>query len=48
MKNYKGNTKNMITRNFSLKELEVIGKGGSGILIKCFDEGKWEFFGLKI
>ena len=38
----------MIIENFSLEELEVIGKGASGKLIKCFDEGKWKFFGLKI
>jgi hypothetical protein len=29
-------------------ELETIGKGGSGKIIKCFDEKSWRFYALKI
>ena len=38
----------MIDENYTLKELEVIGKGAFGSVVKCFDEKKWSFYAMKI
>ena len=38
----------MIDKNFQLKELEVLGKGSFGEVVKCFDEKSWQFFAMKI
>ena len=47
-KNYKGDLMQMINMNFELKELEMIGKGGFGRVIKCFDKKSWKFYAMKI
>jgi hypothetical protein len=28
--------------------LEVLGKGGSGQVVKCFDKNTWQFYAYKI
>ena len=38
----------MIDMNFELKELEKIGKGTFGRVIKCFDKKSWKFYAMKI
>ena len=38
----------MIDMNFDLKELQIIGKGSFGRVIKCFDKKSWKFYALKI
>ena len=38
----------MIDNNFELKELEVLGEGGFGKVIKCFDKKSWRFYAMKI
>ncbi len=38
----------MIENNYKLRELEIIGEGGFGKVIKCFDEKSWRFYALKI
>ena len=38
----------MIDMNFELKELEILGKGISGRVIKCFDKKTWKFYAMKI
>ena len=38
----------MIDVNFELKELEILGEGTSGRVIKCFDEKSWKFYAMKI
>ena len=38
----------MINMNFNLKELETIGKGTFGRVIKCFDKKSWRPYAMKI
>ncbi len=38
----------MIEENYKLRQLEIIGKGSYGKVIKCFDEKSWRFYALKI
>ena len=38
----------MIDMNFELKELEIIGKGTFGRVIKSFDKKSWKFYAMKI
>ena len=38
----------MIDKNFKLKELEILGEGVSGKVIKCFDKKRWKFYAMKI
>jgi hypothetical protein len=38
----------MIDENYNLRELEVIGEGGFGKVIKCFDERSWKLYAIKI
>ena len=38
----------MIDMNFELKELDIIGEGGFGRVIKCFDKRSWKFYAMKI
>ena len=38
LKKYTGDYKTMIDMNFELKELEIVGKGSSGRVMKCFDK----------
>ena len=47
-KKYKGDFKKMIDNNFELKELEVLGEGSFGKVIKCFDKKSWRFYAMKI
>ena len=47
-KNYTGDLKKMIDMNFELKELEIIGKGTFGRVIKSFDKKSWKFYAMKI
>ncbi len=46
--NYKGNITNMVDENFELRELETLGEGSFGRVVKCFDEGRWMFYAVKI
>ena len=47
-KKFTGDFKKMIDINFELKELEIIGKGAFGRVIKCFDKKSWKFYAMKI
>jgi hypothetical protein len=38
---YEGNFSNMIDRNYKLKEIETLGEGGNGLVLKCFDKTRW-------
>jgi hypothetical protein len=38
---YEGNFSNMIDKNYKLTEIETLGKGGNGIVLKCFEEARW-------
>jgi hypothetical protein len=38
----------MVDKNFVLRELETIGEGSFGKVVKCFDEGRWMFYAVKI
>ena len=38
----------MIDTNFELKELAILGEGGFGRVLKCFDKKSWRFYALKI
>ena len=38
----------MIDKNFDLKELEMIGYGSFGRVIKCFDKKTWKFYAMRI
>ena len=38
----------MIDINFQLKELQMLGEGTFGRVIKCFDKKSWKFYAMKI
>jgi hypothetical protein len=46
--NYEGGYNNMIDKNYELKEIEPLGKGGNALVLKCFDKKSWKFYALKI
>ncbi len=46
--NYEGGYKDMIDKNYELKEIETMGKGGNALVLKCFDKKSWKFYALKI
>ncbi len=37
----------MVDENFQLRELETLGEGGFGKVVKCFDEARWMFYAVK-
>jgi hypothetical protein len=43
-----GNLRNMIDKNYKLNDIDILGEGGYGIVLKCFDEARREFNALKI
>lgn len=43
-----GDSSNMLDNNYELTEIEPLGKGGNGIVLKCFDKKTWKFYALKI
>ena len=46
--NYEGDFMNMIDKNFKLTELEILGEGTFGKVVKCFDEKAWRSYAMKI
>ena len=48
LKNYTGDFKKMIDMNFELTELEILGEGEFGRVMKCFDKKSWKPYAMKI